>query len=67
MGIEFVENERRNQFFSYEIRTSYSGACVLGYQVEAGGVECHGCLAVPSFYHSRVPQVAVVIVADVRG
>ena len=30
-------------------------------------MECHGCPAVPSFHHSCVPQVAVAVVADVRG
>lgn len=57
----------QKNIISYEIRTSYSGACVLGYQIEAGGVECHGCLAVPTFHHSRVPQVAIAVAADVWG
>lgn len=30
-------------------------------------MECHGCPAIPSFHHSRVPQVAVGAVAIVWG
>ena len=39
-------NLLNNIYLYVDFRTSYSGACVLGYQVEEGGVECHAPLAV---------------------